>query len=59
MCEFKVLLNGEQVFEDAVFCRVQDGGLLLKDILGQSKQLSNCHVVEVNVAAERIVLESD
>jgi predicted RNA-binding protein len=59
MCEFRVLLDGERVFEDAVFCRVQDGVLLLQDILGQSKRLSNCHVVEVNVAAERIVLESD
>ena len=59
MCEFTVFLDGERVFEDAVFCRVEAGELLLKDILGQSKQFSKCHVVEVNVVAEKIVLEKD
>lgn len=59
MCEFRVLLDGERVFEDAVFCRVEDGVVVLQDILGQSKRVAKCHVVEVNVAAERIVLEAD
>jgi predicted RNA-binding protein len=59
MCEFTVFLDGERVFEDAVFCRVEAGELLLKDILGQSKRFSKCRVVEVNVVAEKIVLEKD
>jgi len=59
MCEFTVFLDGERVFEDAVFCRVEAGELLLKDILGQSKRFSRCHVVEVNVVSEKIVLEKD
>jgi predicted RNA-binding protein len=59
MCEFTVFLDGERVFEDAVFCSVKAGELLLKDILGQSKRFSKCHIVEVNVAAEKIVLEKD
>lgn len=59
MCEFTVFLDGERVFEDAVFCRVEAGELLLKDILGQSKRLSRCHIAEVNVVAEKIVLKKD
>jgi len=59
MCEFTVFLEGEKVFEDAVFCRVESGELLLKDILGQSKLFSKCHIVEVNVVTEKIVLEKD
>ena len=59
MCEFRVLLDGERVFEDAVFCRVEEGGVVLRDILGQSKRVARCHVVEVNVAAERIVLAAE
>ena len=59
MCEFAVYLEGERVFEDAVFCRVEAGELLLKDILGQSQRFPRCHVVEVNVAAERIILAKD
>jgi predicted RNA-binding protein len=59
MCEFTVFLDGEKVFEDAVFCRVEAEELLLKDILGQSKRFSKCHIVEVNVVTEKIVLEKD
>ena len=47
------------MFDDAVFCRIEAGELLLKDILGQSKRFSKCHVVEVNVSAEKIILEKD
>ncbi len=59
MCEFAVYLEGERVFEDAVFCRVEAGELLLKDILGQSQRFPRCRVVEVNVATETIVLAKD
>lgn len=59
MCEFKVFLDGKKVFEDAVYCRVKGGELLVKDILGQSKQFSNCHIAEINVASEKLVLEYD
>ena len=35
---FAIILSreGKRVFEDAVFCRVEAGELLFKDILGQS-----------------------
>jgi len=57
MCEFKVLLKGKTIFEDAILCKVTNNGVILKDILGQSKQLPNCHIIEVNVTSEQIVLE--
>lgn len=57
MCEFKVVLKGETVFEDMVFCTVKNGVVLLKDILGQSMQLPNCHIIEVNVPSEKVVLK--
>lgn len=59
MCEFSVYLNETQVFEDAIFCRVVNGKLLMKDILGQTKELMNCHIVEVDVTKERLVLKRD
>ena len=59
MCEFKVVLEGKKIFEDVVYCGLQDGILQLRDILGQTKQISNCHIVEVNVISERLVLEYD
>ena len=57
MCEFKVFLGGNKVFEDAVYCSVKDGELVLQDILGQSLELHGCHISEVDVASERLVLE--
>lgn len=59
MCEFSVYLDETKVFEDAIFCRVVNGKLLLKDILGQAKEFMNCHIVEVDVTKERLVLKRD
>ena len=59
MCEFAVYLDGIKVFEDAIFCQVLNGKLLMKDILGQTKEVRNCHIVEVNVPKEKLVLERD
>jgi len=59
MCEFTVYLDGTKVFEDAIFCHVLNGKVLLKDILGQTKELMNCHIVEVDVTKEKLVLEPD
>lgn len=59
MCEFAVYLDGTKVFEDAIFCRVYNGKLLLKDILGQTKELMNCHIAEVDVTKVKLVLERD
>ncbi len=59
MCEFTVYLDGTKIFEDAIFCRVLNGKLLMKDILGQTKELTNCHIAEVDVTKEKLVLASD
>lgn len=56
MCEFKVFLNGEKVFEDAVYIKSRDGKITLKNILGEAKEFDNCQIAEVNVPSEKIVL---
>lgn len=59
MCEFTVYLDGTKIFEDAIFCRVLNGKLLMKDILGQTKELTNFHIAEVDVTKEKLVLVPD
>lgn len=59
MCEFTVFLDEEKVFEDVIFCRAEAEEIFLKDILGQSKRLSKCHIVEVNVVTEKIILKKN
>jgi predicted RNA-binding protein len=58
MCEFTVFLDKSIVFRDAVYAKLEEGKLLLKDVLGASKTVENCKIVEVDVHSERLVLSS-
>jgi predicted RNA-binding protein len=58
MCEFKVILDGKTVFNDAVFAKTEANNVVLKDVLGQSKEFKNCKITEVNVNSTRLVLSS-
>ena len=57
MCEFKVFLAGEKVFEDVVYARVEGNGVLLRDVVGRTKTVQGVKIVEVDVAREVLVLE--
>ena len=58
MCEFKVFLKGKTVFKDAIYARVDDGKVTVKDVIGDSKTFENCKIAEVDVNSERLVLSS-
>ena len=58
MCEFTVLLGGEEVFKDAIYAKVDGSKVVLKDVLGASKILENCTITEIDVGSERLVLSS-
>ena len=58
MCEFKVILNGETVFKDAVVAKIKGSNVTVTDVLGQSKEFKNCKILEVNVNSTRLVLSS-
>ena len=42
MCEFKVIIKGKTVFKDG-------NRVIVKDILGDSKEFKNCRIAEVDV----------
>jgi predicted RNA-binding protein len=56
MCEFNVILNGETVFKDVVYAKVENNNVTLKSILGEAKEFKNCKIVEVDVNSTRLVL---
>lgn len=58
MCEFKVLLQGKTVFNDAIYARVDGGKVTVKDFIGNSKTFENCKIAEVDVSSERLVVSS-
>ena len=58
MCEFNVLLNGESQIRDVVYAKSDGNTVTVKSILGETKEFKNCRILEVDVNAERLVLES-
>jgi predicted RNA-binding protein len=56
MCEFTVILEGKEVFKDVVYAKMEGGKVILRDVLGESMQLSKCRIVEVDVNSTRLVL---
>ncbi|MGB9713845.1 MAG: CooT family nickel-binding protein [Candidatus Bathyarchaeales archaeon] len=58
MCEFTVILNGKTVFKDAVYAKVESDKVIVKDVLGKSKEFKNSKIVEVDVNSTRLVLSS-
>lgn len=56
MCEFKVILNGEEVFKDVVYARIDDGKVVVRDVIGESREFKNCKIIEVDVNKTRLVL---
>ena len=56
MCEFTVLLEGETVYKDAIYAKVDGTRVTVKDVLGDSKVFENCRISEIDVSSERLVL---
>jgi predicted RNA-binding protein len=58
MCEFTVILDGKTVFKDAVYAKMESNNIIVKDVLGESKEFKSCKIVEVDVNSTRLVLSS-
>jgi predicted RNA-binding protein len=56
MCEFTVILDGKEVFKDVVYVKMESEKVTLRNVLGESMQLSKCKIVEVDVNSTRLVL---
>lgn len=56
MCEFTVILNEEVVFKDAVYAKMKSNNVIDRDVLGETKEIKNCKIVEVDVNSTRLVL---
>jgi predicted RNA-binding protein len=58
MCEFTVIFNGKTVFKDVVYAKMESDNVIVKDVLGESKEFRNCRIIEVDVNSTRLVLSS-
>ena len=57
MCEFKVFLDGEKMMEDVIFAKVDEGKVVIRDIIGETKVFEGVDIVEVNVLSTRLILK--
>lgn len=58
MCEFKVVLDGKVVFEEAIYAKDDGEKIVVRDILGDSREFEKCRIVEVDVNNTRLVLST-
>ena len=56
MCELKVVVNGEKVFENVIYAKENGNNVVVKDILGKSIEFKNHSIAEVNIAKEQLTL---
>jgi predicted RNA-binding protein len=58
MCEFNVILNGKLMFKDVIYAKMEQNKVVVKDILGKTREFNNCKITEVDVNSTRMVLAS-
>jgi predicted RNA-binding protein len=58
MCEFNVILDGKTVFKDVIYAKTESNNVIVKDVLGKSKEFRNCKIIEVDVNSTRLVLSA-
>jgi predicted RNA-binding protein len=56
MCEFNVILDGKTVSKDVIYAKMENNTVIVRDVLGKSKEFRNCKIVEVDVNTTRLVI---
>ena len=56
MCEFNIILNGEALFKDVVYAKNEGNNVIVKSVLGETKEFKDCKITEVNVNTTKLVL---
>jgi len=57
MCEFKVLIKNEEVYDGVVYAKLEGETVILKDVLGIRKTISPAIIEEVDVQSETLKLK--
>ena len=58
MCEFNVILDGNTMFRDVIYVKVESDNVAVRDIMGETREFRRCRIVEVDVPNTRLVLKS-
>lgn len=58
MCEFNVILDGQTVFGDVIYAKVEGNTVTVRSIIGEAKVYTSVKIIEVDVTTTRLVLET-
>jgi predicted RNA-binding protein len=58
MCEFNVILDGQTVFSDVIYAKIDNCIVIVRNIIGDAREYVNVKVTEVDVTTARFVLET-
>jgi len=56
VCEFRVILDGDITFKDVVYAKAEGSNVIVRDLLGETREYPNCAIMEVDVNSTRLVL---
>ncbi len=56
MCELKVVVKDEVMFENAIYAKVEGTKVTVRDVLGVTKVFTGCEISEVDINKERLLL---
>jgi predicted RNA-binding protein len=58
MCEFNVIFNGKIQLKDVIYAKAEGTNVIVKNILGETKEFKDCKIIEVDVNFARLVLSA-
>ncbi len=58
MCELKVVVKDEVMFENAIYAKAEDTKVTVRDVLGVTKVFNSYEIAEVDINKERLLLRS-
>ena len=56
MCELKVIIKNKIEFENAIYAKSIKNKVVVKDVLGKSKEFKNYMITEVDINREQLIL---
>jgi len=58
MCEFNVIFNQKTAFKDAIYAKAEGRNVIVRNVLGETKEFKDCRIAEIDVNATRLVLST-
>ncbi|MGQ9552218.1 MAG: CooT family nickel-binding protein [Candidatus Bathycorpusculaceae bacterium] len=58
MCEFNVIFKQKTAFKDAIYAKAEGRNVIVRNVLGETKEFKDCRIAEIDVNATRLVLST-